>query len=234
MQMGSGSGEVDYGDFEYETYSAQIVVNENNDSTGDTSAGGFVLVEFDPLKGSGGLDTNQVAELVYLETYAFLEFEDETGDQNVGTSAEFRGCVGINLPASSQAFIDNNDNNPQNPVEGTVISTQDIAEDNVLAEGASAVDDRRLQIFKAAGGPPFDDQGNGIGGNVYTTDWHSEKSYRELTGRGPVLDSNDSMTMALRCVSEDTIIQTQGDLKVHAVFDVSETEDGGRRFSLPN
>lgn len=231
INMDDDSG-TDYSDFEYQTISAQLQLFESDDSTGNTSAAATGLVTFEPLGGIGGLDNNEVAELVYVETYAALEHEDESADQDVGTSTEFRGNLGVNLPATDAALVDTNRVGGPS-VEGQLIEANDIAEDNVEVVGDEGTDDRRLQHFKVVGGPPFDDQTNGPGGSNFSTVWHSEKAYRQMVGRGPVLDSNDDITVALRAAAEDTVIDYIGDFKAHLVWDVAETSDAGRRFSVP-
>lgn len=235
MDMSTHGGNVasDYSDYEYQVASAQVILVENNDSTGDSSPRASCHIEFEPLDTAGGLDNNEVAELVYLETQAVLEHEDEPADQDVGTSSEVRGNIGINLPPTEGAYVDNNAGS-QNTVTGTVVDPVDIAEDNVLIEGTTRVDDRYLQAFKVVGGPPFDDGTSGPGGNNFSTFFRAEKHYRQMVGRGPVVDSTDTITALITTAAEDTVIQIIGDVKIHMIWDVAEVSDAGRAFSVPD
>lgn len=239
--MGSGAMTEtgsDYGDYEVETFTVSLRNDESSDNT-DGNIKSSAAFDFEPLTGAGGLDTNEVAELVYLEVYAKVEHEDRFNDQNVGTSTELRGSVGINLPAQTQALIDTGSDPIPNLIEGEVFEVidTDTPDDTIQAIGGSQTDDRYLQHFTAVGGPPFDDvevgNMNGAGGNNYSSVWHSEKHMRDIFGRGPVIDSQDNLTVLVSLTGEDYIIQIAADVKVMAVWDTAETEDSGRRFSVP-
>jgi hypothetical protein len=239
---GMDSMGMDYGDVEVQTITATI---RNDNSESDFIDGNLktsAALDFEPLSGVGGLDQNEVAELTYLEVYAKNEFEDVFANQEEPASAEFRGSVGINLPPSPAALIDHGSDPIPNQVDGTFfekVDAQDGAEENGVIEafGGSNTDDRYLQHFTAAGSFGFA-QGNvqdniAGGGNGYSSVWHSEKHFRQLTHRGPVLDSQDNITCLLSLNAEGALPQHIGDLKCMLHWDVAETEDSGRRFSVP-
>lgn len=221
--------EVDYSDFDYQLAKARIQAEEADDSTGGGNV--FIRTVFDVpvLDGVGGLDNNEVAELVYLETQARIRYNDASGDQNVASTGRVAGAVGANLPSSTDAF-------PQarsGGTEGEFVSTQDISQDNTTLTGTGGTEDRWFQQFEAQGSTPFDDQTNGPGGAGGFQDFQAEKNWRNLTGRGPVLDSSDNMSIALELSVDDTILDANGICSVHMVWDVAETSDAGRAFSVP-
>jgi hypothetical protein len=60
-----------------------------------------------------------------------------------------------------------------------------------------------------------------------------ERPWRQVTGRGPVLDSNDDIGVNSRLVVNDSIIGCVGQVRAHLVWDVAEVDDAGRAFSVP-
>jgi len=218
----------DYGDFRYQNVSVRHS-NDMSDNTDATNVNSTAEVEVEPLAGRGGLDTNEVAELVYLEVLTNIEYEQEAADQDVGSASEFRGTVGINLPSTDAALVDN---------VGTEIGTAQIIDQSVGGDypGVDAnvtTDDRFLQVFSVQGAPAFDDDTGGTGGSGFTSQFHSEKYYRELTGRGPVLDSNDTIDTVSRMISADSLIGEIGNIYLSMFWDVAEVDEAGRAFSVP-
>jgi len=230
MNMDGMDGDVaDYSDFEYQT----IEANPTLQGSDGPNVGFDAVYQFEPLEAIGGLDNNEVAELVYLEVHAGIEIEDESDDQNVATGAELRGVVGINLPESQAAFLSTTQSGAPANFDATVIRTNPDTEEPFTLGGANKAEDRFLQPYRATASPPFDDQTNGPGGGRSDDAFLAEKSYRDLTGRGPVLDANDDVSISLSLNVGDTILQTGADIRVHMVWDVAETSDAGRRFSVP-
>jgi len=209
-EMATGA-DIDYSDFEYQFANL----------TPQAEGGSPFNYEFDVLEGRGGLDNNEVAELVYIETQASLEYELDAGanDQDVATAGELRGLVGANIDGGNGINglgqrVDTNINSP-----GT---------------GFVATDDRVFQLFEARGAPGFDDETSGPGGNTFTTSTLYTKNWRELVGRGPVLDSSDNITVDGLVIAGDTLAGiTLGNIRLHMVFDTAEVSDAGRAFSVP-
>jgi hypothetical protein len=222
-----GAQSMDYGEFRYQQVQAQTTV----DPTNETNPSVDTLYTIEPLSRIGGLDPNEVAELVYLEVYADLEFETESESQGVASGAETRGVVGINLPASEGAFVE-----PQADEfnEGQITEIfRGLTEGDVLTKLEDGTDDKKLQMFRAHGSLPYDNAGTGAGGSGYSNDFYAEKSYRDLTNRGPVLDSNDDVSIAINVNVANTNINVSGVVRVHMVWDVAEVDDAGRAFSVP-
>lgn len=210
--MDMDTGEMDYGtdysDFQYQ----HVTLTPEN-------SGNF-LFEIEPLQGRAGLDNNEVAELVHLEVQASMEFETESNDQDVGASAELRGTVSINLDRP-------------NGLNG--IGNELIEQVNETQSGFEAVDDRILQLFTARGTPAFDDETNGPGGASHDSGMLYENHYRDVTARGPVLDSTDDVTINGSLITGDTLDGVvRGNVRITMIWDVAEVSDAGRAFSVPN
>lgn len=227
MDMSGGSTATDYSSFEYQQISTQLFLEAQDFS--ETNPGSFVNHTIEPLSDIGGLANNEVAEIVAIETYAGLEFEDESADQNVGSSAELRGVSGINLPNAPGVVV--------GPGGQTVEGQAEVYQgDEDLAKplNRSISEDRVLQIFRSHGGLPFDDQTNGPGGSGSIDSFHNTKNFRQLTGRGPVLDQNDDFNVNMTVNASDTLIEVGGTVRTHIIWDVAETSDAGRAFSVPD
>jgi len=172
------SDETDYSSFEYQTAAAEIgslgTGSNNNPRVG-------AVLDFEPLESVGGLANNEIAELVYMEVTASIEYETESGDQSFDSSAEFRGAIGINLPQDDAALPGEGNFRDQDPIEVTQNT-------DALVRSRSRVDDRWLQLFETRSGAPFLDTAAGAGGGQAADHFHSQKNWRQLTGRGPVID----------------------------------------------
>jgi len=220
----------DYSDFEYQQIDSVLLINEGQDNTGDENARVLSVTSVEPLLGRGGLDNNEVAELVYMQTSAYIEIEDDSGDQDVGTAAEGRGTVGINLPNSTDAFVQDEGQFVDGNIVGEV---RNVDEGNVTVGTSVVSDNRILQLFDTHATYPFDDASSGPGGGGSQEGYTAEKNWRQLTGRGPVVDATDDISTALALNAGDTILTQNLRVRVHMVWDVAEVSDAGRAFSVP-
>jgi hypothetical protein len=220
----NGSGETDYSDFEYE----QIQFGHGIEPDGSDSNLAYEdHIDFDPLGQAGGLDNNEVAEIVYHELHVSLEFEDADVNQSIATDGEVRGVFGANLPPNltldsdigTQQFRD--DTSPVEIRGGTVAQNLvDVTNDN-----------RIFQIFNARGGP----SANSSGGRSNPTEnvEKYEKNWRALTGRGPVLDANDSLSINAFMTVGNCVTPTFSDVRGHIVYDIATVDDATREFAVP-
>lgn len=222
----SGMDETDYSDFEYQQTDFKVQIDE------DDTTGSPVVIrakqQVDPLAGIGGLDNNEVAELVYMEAQVSVAHSQSENDQNVGSETRFNGVVGANLPSSEDPFAEQ-----QAALDQDVISTANVDADGVESQGGNLAEDRIFAPFRIIKQPAFDDQTNGPGGAGGSETLQVERPWRTLTGRGPVLDSSDSVTALMTLAQEDEIIDAIGEVYCHMVWDVAETSDAGRAFSVP-
>lgn len=221
--------DTDYSSFEYQylNYSLRDATlgNESNPNVN-------AIAKVPVLEGTGGLDNNEIAELVGLEVSAHIEYEDGANDQNVASSTEFRGVVGANLPAAETGVEIGSITN--NPTPGEIVRVGAGSESDYDVSISSKADDRVFQMFRVDSGPPFDDQTNGPGGTGGRDHWYSFKNFRNMVGRGPVLDANDDMAVYAKLTSEDIIISNFGKVRVACIWDVAETDEAGRAFSVPD
>jgi len=229
--VSADGSDVDYSDFEYQVFDVDLIIAAGG-AAGNLGADAVYTIE--PLGDAAGLDNNEVAEIVYTELHCGFENEDEEADQDVATTAEARGAMGINLPASQAAFLSATQTAASAQLDATVIRTNpDTNEDDVITNGNSKTDDRFLQFFRAQTGYPFDDETNGPGGGGSHENFYAEKNWRTLTGRGPVLDANDDLSVAVSANASDSVIGLSVNVRGHIVYDVAEMSDAGRRFSVP-
>lgn len=211
MNMDGSHGNADYADYEYQTTRVEF---KSTDNTGNVALG--FLQQIEPLADIGGLDSNEVAELVYLEVQASLEPEPESDSQGVASQAELRGLVGANIERGGGL--------------SNLVNQEGSADIRVFDYGRNNV----FQEFVSRGIFPFDNAATGAGGGDVGPVSHYEKHWRQITNRGPVLDANDDISVSASMNVSDTNIDFQGIVSIKMIWDVAETSDAGRQFSVPN
>jgi len=221
VEVTTNSDMIDYSDFQTQMVRAFVFL----DTDGQPQDGASVKHQIEPLQGIGGLKNNEVAELLYLQVDAIVSFRDEIADQDVGTIADNSGVVGINL--SNTDFI------RQSTTSGDTEIIQEVDGGVVNAANSPTVTDNdRLEMFEAHAGAPFDESG-GAGGGYSMTPYHSEKVYRSTHGRGPVLDQTDDITILQEVTANDCLVPVEAEVRLTLFWDIAETSDAGRRFSVP-
>lgn len=199
---GDGGHMVDYSDFEYQN----IWVTQQH--TGATATGQY-LHEIEALPRQGGLRPNQVAELVYLELTAKNEAEaGSAGADDLG----IRGVFGVDLAAQDDLTSFGDD--PGVAGETTTIS------DNQSTGNLGIVSEEQNEVFVQ-----FTNGGAGTVQHVrqYRAPW--------MTGRGPVLDADDNLSMVLSTVNNDD--DADYNVSVQLIFDVMELDNARSEFSIP-
>jgi len=228
MDMDGHTTGTDYSDFEHQYIQSQVAFEGAGNLVG-TNQNMEAKLDYEPLEAGGGLDQNEVAELVYFRLSYGIEIEDESADQDVATTGEMRGTFGANLPKSRNAFV-----NVGQEKSGDVIGAfNGVNEDQVRVVGEVTTDDRIFTHFKQTSGWPADDQTNGPGSNGATGFRSHEKNYRDVLGRGPVLDSNDDLSFAIGINASDNVLNFIGEVRAQLYWDVAEVDDAGRAFSVP-
>jgi len=226
INMGHDGEETDYSDFAHQQVNFQTTVDEA-DLTGSPAAV-RVQHEVEPLAGRGGLAQNEVAELVYFRLEARTADFSDSADQNVGSHVVIFGSFGMNLQATGDEL------NPADAGDATVFRREGTTDDAGNTATLSDVDDRVLCRFAHTSTPPFDDEANGLGGGGQVEPGDvRERNFRDMLGRGPVLDSSDDLTAVYDLEGEDVIVTFVGDIAVDLVWDVAEVSDAGRAFSVP-
>lgn len=218
-----------FGGTEYADFRHQLLELEHGHTTGTGQLDSTIVADVDPLADQGGLTPEEIAELVYFDMEVSFEFESEVGEQGLATSTEARGFFGSNLPSTVDAFPATNATTNQFQVTDLVTNGTDT---NV--SGRSDTDDRYFELFRIEGAPPFDNPQNGYGGGQASPYWESETHYRDRYGRGPVLRSDDTLTIGSRLVCSDTVIDEGINIRMQLAWDIAETDDAERSFSVPD
>lgn len=226
IQMDGADHGPDYSDYEY-----QQALAKHKLSVDSTNNRAVVSWNFDPLEGIGGLDSNEVAELVYYELQVSLEIETESGDQSTSGSVETRGIFGANLLDGATM-----QNNPDEPTitrrfNGDVIEERDPDTSDPTIDLAS--EDGLFQMYEARSSVPYGSGGVGAGGGHINNGQVYEKHFRDTVGRGPVLDANDDLTLNNVLIFGDTEVEVSAIIRLHLVWDTAEVDDAGRAFSVP-
>jgi len=212
LDMSGGASGTDYSDFEYQTLAL------DSTAAGNGNVNSEFLYEIEPLGGIGGLDNDEVAELVHLEIHASIEPEDEEGDQDVATAADLRGIVGANINTPDGLAAIGNSVEKQGQGGGA---------------GLEVSDDRVFQQFQARAVLPFDDT-QGPGGGSFDS-FHNSRNFRRITGRGPVLDSTDDITVSGAIIGGDVLASVlRSKVNLHLIYDTAHVGDAGRAFSVPD
>lgn len=174
----------------------------------DEDGNGTIVADFEPLSQQGGLRPNQVAEIVYIElNVAGTAAEADGGGDSLDT-IEQRGTFGINL--SEDSDVTSGSGGLEG--EGEVVNGE-LVNNNVRQHTKPEV----LIPYRVVS------QNGAI----------HERDFRNLTGRGPVIDANDDLTAVHTSVSE-TAESTDFALQIHVVYDLFEIDDSRTAFSVPN
>jgi len=218
-------GPVDYSSFDYQHVTYQ------HESGGGNSGRTTIKTSVEPLQGAGGLDVNEVAELVGYNFEARFAGDGYgalfSGDQLAG-SAEYRGAFGVNLPASTQPLIEN-----QGATGQSTIFDEDDGGSVTTATAFTDDDPAILEMFDIDLFGPYADTASGTGGGGGLTRVDRFKNWRAVTGRGPVLDAEDELAVVSRQVKNQMGVNIDGRVTVNLIWDVAEIDDAGARFSVP-
>lgn len=210
---GAMANDTDYSDFEYQQIAGHIELEDGG------NVNGSAVHNIEPLEGGGGLDNNEVAELVYVQLTASVEVEAENG--GTGGHVEQRGVLGANLGQSRDTELESAANRVRLGEAGdpgsAIVDTNSTSADY---ETYTQVEDRIFVPFTVHSGD----------GGLKTTTF--TRSWRDLTGRGPVLDATDDINIHHRLVKSGGG-PTQSVVRAHLVWDTAETSDAGRAFSVP-
>jgi hypothetical protein len=199
----------------------------------DNSANSLVQSRVEPLENRGGLENDEVAEMVALRAYTSLGVERADNRSNTEPGrGNVRGVLGANLDEFDQ--LDEGENQA-----GTHTFLEDV-EGNFSDSGASNVDaastDAPGIFYHHADGfsPGFNDTAAGSGGGAGYSLMEAELiNFRDLYGRGPILDASDEIVAITRLINEQNDFDWEFNLRASVVWDVSTIEDERKEFALP-
>jgi len=198
---------------QYSDYEQEIIdINGSATPTENTD----VVVQLEPFRRRGGLDNDEVAELVHMRL-AISYGSDQLSSGQV-FEGETRGVFGGNLDIEDiPAGYNDGNPNQYKTVDGNIFGggTQEFKVADVDETGILATWD----VFASEGGPA----------NVIFED-----NYRDKFGRGPVFDASDELTAAFRVISSDGT-QAPGDfgLRAQLHWDTATVDGVRNSFSIP-
>lgn len=209
----------------------------------DTGISTYITYSDEPLYDSGGLDHNEVAEIVGHEVRILGQFEDgsaEDGPEDYPlepASVQVRGSLGINL--DQQNII--NGFQEESRGDGDTVQLT-----NPNLDGAASVyssdEQGRLQTFGLdAMAPTFENDAAadssgpyGLGGVVQKGTDVRLVYPTDMGIRGPVVDENDDLSVVAGLVMEQTEqIPFEAYVQVSLYYNVMEIEGVRQDFGMP-
>ena len=215
-------GGADYSDYKYQHFQTEVTATNPNNNPQVTG-----VVNFDPVSTEGGLEQNEVAELVYYDLDVSIEYEKEASAATKASFIEQRGILGANLPLDEDFSLSRGQNNTDtNEVDVRA------SDSGINVDGQTLTDDRIFQLFQTRAGAAFESTDGGSSGHHQVTQYR--KNYRDLTGRGPVLDSTDDISLFQSLNAGNVVENVEGQVRGTLVWDIAEVSDAGRAFSVPD
>jgi len=159
---------VDYSDYEFQQLNFQLAYDTSSGDSDNPAAA--VVQNTDVLGDQGGLSNDEVAELVYSKLVAYIEWDDEVGDQDVATFAEARGVFGTDL--QSENLIATNQDQDRDPTLEDNTGGATTGFSTFFKDQASP---EIFDFFAVTGTAPFDDT-TGPGGAAGHPVFSSEKA----------------------------------------------------------
>jgi len=198
---------------QYSDYEQEVIdVNGNTLATENAD----LVVQFEPFRRRGGLDNDEVAEMVHLRlNVAYGPDQSSSGQVFEG---ETRGVFGGNLGLEDIVAGSNNGK----PNEYKTVDS-DIFGGGTQAFSVNDLDDTGVlstwTLIAAEGGPV----------NMF-----HDVDFRDKFGRGPVFDASDELTLATKLINSDGS-SANGDFTMRAqIYWDTATVDGVRNdFSIP-
>lgn len=184
MSVGRGGGGQGWEELEKQQISAQTAIPDSEFPTGGLSEWGQTEYTIAPV---GGLDRQEIAELIAIESYGIFAFSQPSGDE-VGISVS--DCeVELSLNPDQQMI------GPA-PVEETTDTFVDDASGETVTINKNLRESTSTDVLfwsKPHNWIGWDDETNGSGGGstMHMDHWH--RNYRELLGGGPEVDQHDTL-----------------------------------------
>lgn len=223
-----------YADLEVEVFQYGPRNGQDVQSTGETRAVNL-SVEQQILEDQGGLDHNEVAELVGF-TFDISHQSETSGVDKADFpiqpgNLQIFGVWGANLDVQEMPGALVNTTDATAPVEnGVGLGVEAITEPGVFH---NFVDSYETPFFNDQEGLT-DQDGYGGGGSV-----GSQSTYKliypvDMGVRGPVLDENDDLSLVISSVKEgDTKITIETEIRITAFYNIMEIEGVRNDFDMP-
>lgn len=217
----SGDAEVQYTSYRYEHQEFA------SDFTDQTGAGvGEVHYETEALAERGGLENDEIAELVAL--WATISFTDD-GELISPIITDMTADFGLNLSELERV-------GEQDAVSGTLVTNtaefDDDAADSTL-QLQTVVEPGVLWHVHLDPQGGIKDTGNNTISQGSTVLWQTHRAYRELLGRGPIVDPTDSLDAWVQVGVNGLNHEPHVKIRQTLVWDVSTVDARRAEFSLP-
>lgn len=197
-----GDDEVDYSDFVYQQLTQNLTQTTANEN-------GTARTDFEPLYDQGGLQPNQVAELVAFRLTASLSGEDDV------QASEIRGSFGVEVEPQTDVTRREQDSDDGPGAETTIVRGNITG----TAQGLQQTEPNVFALY-----------------NVRSPNTEViEQYYRDerITNRGPVLDPDDELTLFTAFPSNDSA-NADAEIYVELIWDIYEVDDARSAFALPH
>ena len=231
MHMGGSDEGSTFTDFEYQHTSFSIGhFGQPND------ANILYSNRVEPLESRGGLESDEVAELVALRGYhqaGLDDIGDPATENSAPGSTETRGVLGVNL--AEQETIEDGTNLTESTKYEEVIRGNGTAGGDANGDTFNIDEPGVFWHFDYAFQPAFLDNANGVGGGAASAATFGPETinYRQLFGRGPVVDTTDEIVGLTRMINSRQEYNVEAVGRYTFVWDVSTVEGQRKQFSLP-
>lgn len=209
--------DIDYSAFEHQSLQFEHA------ATGADANSRF-LSAIDPLEDRGGLDGDQVAELVGMTVTVTCgpdNLNDLIGQDQAEGSFEARGVFGSDLSLEDQE-------------EGwNRVEDESAEQGSGFVFGATRSDSAIFDQFNVAGMVGFSDAAAGAGGGGTYAYQRYTVNMRDLFGRGPVLDAADTLSLAVTIVKNNVAADVESTVRYKLIWDTATIEGDRRQFSVP-
>jgi len=219
-------------DVDYSSYEYQHVDFQTRLTGSDDSASSVASISVEPLEDRGGLDTNEVAELVSMYRWVHIELDGYGDNAPVNNGMiETRGSFGVDLDAETDLI--GTDNLTQG--ETNILSTDDLTDEaDATATANGSTNPAILDHWNVSAHAGWEDEVNNVAAGASMNRSERTVHLRKDLGAGPVLDSSDNIGPVIKLIKNNTEL---ADVQVHygvtMVWDIATVDDAGSRFGIP-
>jgi len=211
------SNSTSYGDYQHE----QLEYNINN--TSGVGQNAFVEIKHDPLERKGGLDNDEVAELVGYEANIIIAKDPAPNGAVEDGLYEHRGVWGVNLQANDIT------SGPPSGTDAADFDTNRIVSVDTDVGTDTSAPSYAAETIEQGVFLQYDIVSDAAGESIRTS-----KHMRDWYDRGPVIDATDELSFIGAAIKQDgTEADMEATLSLNLIWDIAVVEGVRNRFSLP-
>lgn len=225
-----GPGDVEYADHEVQVINQSIVFE--GEGSGEATGADFIH-DTEPVS-NRGIDSNELAELVYMYRALYLQVQNsDASNQTEVAELDCESTLGINLsPDELPTRASNIGSDVTDDAATTVVSGQDDGTLNVSNFEEPGV----LDVSRSTADLGFNEIGDGTGGPGSMNDSQErDMNFRSAFGSGPFVDRTDDLSLALEAgainITED--IEVRAEVTYILYWNVMEAAGGRGAFARP-